>query len=174
MELLTPNNVQTALDALNLDIQIRFFETPTATSQQAADNIGCELGQIVKSICFLVDSQPVIVLTSGDQKVDDRKLAELYNVGRKKVKAATAEQLVEIWGYEPGSVPPFGHRQHVPTYIDSTLRRFDQLYAAGGAHNAIFPITLDQLVAATGGEITFIVKPPENGLNRIIPEPPPL
>ncbi len=174
MQPLTPDDVQNALDRLNLGIKIRFFENTTATSQQAADNIGCELGQIVKSICFVVDDQPVIVLTSGDQKVDDRRLAEMYNVGRKKVKAANAEQLVEIWGYEPGSVPPFAHRQRVPTYIDSTLRRFDQLYAAGGAHNAIFPITLDQLVAATGGTIAFVVKPPEGGLSRIIPEPPPI
>lgn len=174
MQPLTPDDVQIALDQLNLGIKIRFFETTTATSQQAADNIGCELGQIVKSICFLVDEQPVIVLTSGDQRVDDRRLADLYNVGRKKVKTASAEQLIEIWGYEPGSVPPFGHRRRVPTYIDSTLRRFDQLYAAGGAHNAIFPITLDQLVAATSGTIAFVVKPPETGVNRIIPEPPPI
>ncbi len=132
---------------------------PTATSQQAADSIGCELGQIIKSICFMIDDTlPVIVLTSGDQKVDDKKLAILYNVGRKKVTAANAEQLVEIFGYEPGSVPPLGHRTPITTYIDSTLRRFDQLYAAGGAHNAIFPITLDVLVSATGGTVIDVVK----------------
>jgi len=157
-QLLTPDDVQAALDARNLGIKIRFFETPTATSQQAADNIGCQLGQIIKSICFLVDEQPVIVLTSGDQKVDDRKLADLHNVGRKKVKAANADQLVAIYGYEPGSVPPFGHRTTIPTYIDETLKRFDQLYAAGGAHNAIFPITLNQLVAATDGKVMDVVK----------------
>jgi len=158
MQPLTPNDVQTALDKLNLGIQIHFFETTTATSQQAADNIGCQLGQIVKSICFLIDGQPVIILTSGDQKVDDRKLADLYSVGRKKVKAADAVQLVEIYGYEPGSVPPLGHRSSIPTYIDQTLARFDQLYAAGGAHNAIFPITLAQLQAATGGTMLDVVK----------------
>lgn len=158
MQPLSPKDVQAALDALQLDTQIRFFETPTATSQQAADNIGCQLGQIVKSICFLVESQPIIVLTSGDQKVDDRKLAAIYNVGRKKVKAADAVQLVEIYGYEPGSVPPFGHRSKIPTYIDQTLGRFDMIYAAGGAHNAIFPITLAQLQAATGGTLTDVVR----------------
>ncbi len=158
MQPLTPNDVQTALDMLDLGIQIRFFDTPTATSQQAADNIGCALGQIVKSICFLVADQPVIVLTSGDQKVDDRKLAELYSVGRKKVKAADAVQLVEIYGYEPGSVPPLGHRSPIPTYIDRTLGRFDMIYAAGGAHNAIFPITLAQLEAATGGTMMDVVR----------------
>lgn len=158
MQPLSPKDVQGALDALQLDTQIRFFETPTATSQQAADNIGCLLGQIVKSICFLVENQPIIVLTSGDQKVDDRKLAAIYNVGRKKVKAADAVQLVEIYGYEPGSVPPFGHRSKIPTYIDQTLGRFDMIYAAGGAHNAIFPITLAQLQAATGGTLTDVVR----------------
>jgi prolyl-tRNA editing enzyme YbaK/EbsC (Cys-tRNA(Pro) deacylase) len=159
MQPLTPDDVQAALDKLGWGIQIRYFDTPTATSQQAADNIGCELGQIVKSICFLVGDQPVIVLASGDQKVDDRKLAEFYSVSRKKVKVATPEELVEIWGYEAGSVPPLGHRTRIPTYIDSTLRRFDELYAAGGAHNAIFPITLDKLIAATGGELRFVVRP---------------
>ena len=158
MQPLTPNDVQAVLDQHNLGIQIHFFETTTATSQQAADNIGCQLGQIVKSICFLIDGSPIIVLTSGDQKVDDRKLAERYGVGRKKVKAADAVQLVEIWGYEPGSVPPFGHRTSIPTYIDRTLTRFDKIYAAGGAHNAIFPITLEQLQAITGGTMMDVVR----------------
>jgi prolyl-tRNA editing enzyme YbaK/EbsC (Cys-tRNA(Pro) deacylase) len=161
MQPLTSNDVQAALDQLHLDSTIRFFDTPTATSQQAAHNIGCQLGQIVKSICFLIADEPIIVLTSGDQKVDDRKLATLYNVGRKKVKAADAIQLVEIYGYEPGSVPPFGHRSKVTTYIDESLRRFDIIYAAGGAHNAIFPITLAQLEAAIGGTLMDFVREPD-------------
>ena len=165
MQPLMPADMQAALDKLNFGIRIRFFDTPTATSQQAADNVGCLLGQIIKSICFLVDGQPIIVLTSGDQKVDDRKLADLYGVGRKKVKAADAVQLVEIYGYEPGSVPPFGHRSAIPTYIDQTLARFEQLYAAGGAHNAIFPITLEQLQAATGGKLLDVVREQGNGEN---------
>ncbi|MBI5666697.1 MAG: YbaK/EbsC family protein [Chloroflexi bacterium] len=159
MDSLTPAHVQAALDAWNLGIQIRFFDTTTATSQQAADNIGCALGQIVKSLAFLIDEQPIIVLTSGDQRVDDKKLAAMYNVGRKKVKAATAEQCVAIYGYPPGSVPPLAHRTSgLPVYIDSSLGRFDQLYAAGGAHNAIFPITFAQLQQITGGQIADVVK----------------
>jgi prolyl-tRNA editing enzyme YbaK/EbsC (Cys-tRNA(Pro) deacylase) len=159
VEALTPAHVQTALDAWNLGIQIRFYDTTTATSQQAADNIGCELGQIVKSLAFIVDEQPIIVLTSGDQRVDDKKLAAMYNVGRKKVKAANAEQCVEIYGYPPGGVPPLALRAAgIPVYIDDSLRRYDQLYAAGGAHNAIFPITLEQLQRVTGGQIADVVK----------------
>lgn len=156
METLTPADVQAVLDVAVPGTVIRFFDSTTATSQQAADNIGCELGQIVKSLCFVVllpeRQQPILVLASGDQRVDDRKLAEWFKVGRKRVRIATAEECIAIYGYPPGSVPPFGHRTAgLLTFIDQSLARFDQLYAAGGAHNAIFPITLDQLVAATKG-----------------------
>lgn len=153
MEPLTPADVQAALDRLNLGIKIHLFENSTATSQLAADNIGCQLGQIVKSLAFIVDEQPIVVLASGDQRVDDRKLAALFQVGRKKVKVATPEQCIAIYGYAPGGVPPLAHRTPgLPVYLDDSLQRYQQLYAAGGAHNAIFPITLTQLVEITGGQ----------------------
>jgi prolyl-tRNA editing enzyme YbaK/EbsC (Cys-tRNA(Pro) deacylase) len=159
MQTLTPAHVQAELDRLNTGIRIQFFETTTATSQQAADNVGCELGQIVKSIAFIVDGTPVVCLTSGDQRVDDRKIAALYGVNRKKVKIATAEELVSIWGYPPGSMPPLAYRTPGLTqYLDQTLRRYDLVYAAGGAHNAIFPIPLEQLAAVTGAPFADVVK----------------
>jgi len=152
MQSLTPADVQAALDSFNLGITIRFFDNSTATSQLAADAIGCELGQIVKSLAFIVAEQPIVVLASGDQRVDDRKLAALFNVGRKKVSVASPEQCVAIYGYEPGGVPPLGHRTPgLPVYLDDSLQRYQQLYAAGGAHNAIFPITLAQLQQVSGG-----------------------
>jgi prolyl-tRNA editing enzyme YbaK/EbsC (Cys-tRNA(Pro) deacylase) len=156
----TPEDVQRALDRLVPGTRIRFFETSTATSQQAADSVGCELGQIVKSICFIVGgAQPVIVLTSGDQRVDERKLAALLHVGRKQVKTAAADECVTVFGYPPGSVPPLAHRaENIIYYIDASLRRFEQLYAAGGAPNAIFPITLEALARATGGQIVDVVR----------------
>jgi prolyl-tRNA editing enzyme YbaK/EbsC (Cys-tRNA(Pro) deacylase) len=157
MQPLTPTDVQAAMKHLGLTIEITFFETTTATSQQAADAIGCELGQIVKSLAFIVDEQPILVLASGDQRIDDRKIAAMYNVGRKKVKVATPEQCVDIYGYPPGSMAPFGLRtQGLSLYIDDSLKRYSQLYAAGGAHNAIFPITLEQLVQATSGQFADV------------------
>jgi prolyl-tRNA editing enzyme YbaK/EbsC (Cys-tRNA(Pro) deacylase) len=159
MQPLTPADVQAALDQLDTGIAIRFFENTTATSQQAADNIGCELGQIVKSLAFIVDEKPILVLASGDQRVDDKKLAVIHNVGRKKVKTASPEQCVEIYGYAPGGVPPLAHRTAgLLIYIDDSLKRYEQLYAAGGAHNAIFPITLQQLEQITGGQFADVAK----------------
>ena len=162
---LTPQHVQAVLNAMGFKTEIVFFESTTATSQQAADQIGCELGQIVKSIAFMVDGQPVLVLTSGDQKVDDRKLARHFSVGRKKVKTAKVEELIEIFGYEPGSVPPVGHRVvGIPLLIDATLQRYETLYAAGGAHNAIFAVSYSLLVHKTKGLVMDVVE--ENDLSE--------
>jgi prolyl-tRNA editing enzyme YbaK/EbsC (Cys-tRNA(Pro) deacylase) len=154
---LSPADVQSALDRLELGIRIRCFDSSTATSQLAADQIGCALGQIVKSLAFVADGKPLLVLASGDQRVDDKKLAELCGVTRKKIKIATAEECVQIYGYAPGGIPPIGHRTaELPTYLDDALQRYDQLYAAGGAPNAIFSITLRQLLTATGGRIADV------------------
>lgn len=159
MQPLTPNEVQKALDKLGWGIQIHTFDVSTATSQLAAEAIGCKLGQIVKSLCFLVDGQPILILTSGDQTIDDRKVADMCGVGRKKVKMAKAEECIAIFGYAPGGVPPLGHRTNgFPIYIDSSLKRYEQLYAAGGAPEAIFPITLEQLLQATGGQFADVVR----------------
>jgi prolyl-tRNA editing enzyme YbaK/EbsC (Cys-tRNA(Pro) deacylase) len=156
---LSPADVEAAFAARGLSIHIRFFEESTATSQQAADAIGCELGQIVKSLAFIVEGQPILVLASGDQRIDDRKIAEQYSVGRKKVGIATPEQCLEIYGYLPGGVPPLGHRTpNLPIWIDRSLERFEQLYAAAGAHNSIFPIALKDLVAVTGGQVADLAR----------------
>ncbi len=159
MEPLTPDHVQSTLDHFNLGLRIRFFENSTATSQLAADNIGCELGQIAKSICFIIQEQPVLVIASGDQRVDDRKLAALYNLSRKQIKLATAEQCIDLFGYAPGGVPPIGHRQPPSAiYLDDMLKRYDTVYPAGGSSNAIFGLPLAQLEQITGGRFADLRK----------------
>jgi prolyl-tRNA editing enzyme YbaK/EbsC (Cys-tRNA(Pro) deacylase) len=156
---LTPDDVQNAIDQFDKTIRIRFFDASTATSQQAADAIGCLLGQIVKSLAFLIDEKPILILASGDGRVDDKKLAVLFDVSRKKIKTASAEQCIAIYGYAPGGVPPIGIRTGgIPVYIDQSLERFEQVYAAAGAHNAIFPITRLDLINMTGGQVVDIRK----------------
>ncbi len=154
------HDVQAALDRLRLDIEIITFDRSTATSQQAADNVGCELGQIVKSLGYMINkTTPALVLTSGDQTVDDRKLAALYSVGRKRVRMMNAEQCLAILGYRPGGVPPIGHRSSgIDLYLDETLKRFETVYAAGGGASAIFPISLDLLREVTGATFADVVR----------------
>ncbi|MDE2856721.1 MAG: YbaK/EbsC family protein [Chloroflexota bacterium] len=160
MQAMGLKDVQLALERLELEIEIMAFDSSTATSQQAADSARCELGQIVKSLGFLIEkSKPVLVLASGDQSVDDRKLAPLFQVGRKKVRMMNPEQCLSILGYAPGGVPPLGHRQpDIPVILDDNLRRYDIVYAAGGAANAIFPIELAVLRAVTQAVFADIAK----------------
>lgn len=158
MALRTPQDVQDALDAHDLGITIQFHDQPTATSQEAADAAGCELGQIVKSLCFTINGEPLLILASGDQRVDTRKLATRYGVGRKKVRMAGYDQTIDLTGYEPGGVPPLGHAHDIPILIDATLSRYENVYGAAGASNAIFPITLENLIAITGGEVTDLAE----------------
>ncbi len=152
--------VQAALDALRLEIEVTEFETSTATSAQAADSVGCQLGQIVKNLGFMIDKRsPVLILTSGDQSIDERKLAALFGVGRKKVRMMNAEQCLALLGYAPGAVPPIGCRSSgIPVYLDATLKRFETVYASGGAANAIFPISPSALQEATRGSFEDVTR----------------
>ena len=160
MDNLSPKDVESALQQFELTIEVMEFEDSTATSQMAADNIGCELGQIVKSLGFMINKDyPILVLTSGDQIVDDRKLATLLEVGRKKVRMMSAEQCIEILGYAPGGVPPIGHRTNgFAIYIDEMLKRYETVYAAGGSAQTIFPIPLETLQNITQATFADVVK----------------
>lgn len=153
MQPLDFRDVQKALDALNLNIQVQEFNTSTATAQEAADSIGTQLGSIVKSLMFMVNGEPIIALVSGDMKADQRKLADFFGVGKKKVKIAKYDECVELAGYEPGGVPPLGHRTSVPVYIDEKLSRYETVYAAAGSPHHIFPIAYAKLVEITGGTV---------------------
>lgn len=152
MEPLTTAHVQEVLK--QYDIDVMQFEESTATSELAAQAIGCELGQIAKSLCFIVDGEPLLVIASGDQRVDTKKLADIRGVARKRVKVAKPEECIAIFGYAPGGVPPVAHRTgDIPIYLDDSLKRYDVVYAAAGASNINFGIAVDKLIEITGGEV---------------------
>lgn len=152
--------VQAALDQLDLGIRIIEFDGSTATSQQAAERVGCQLGQIVKSLGFMINkTRPVLVLSSGDQTIDERKLAALYGVGRKRARMMNAERCLAVLGYAPGGVPPIGLRSRdLEVVMDETLKRYNTVYAAGGSARALFPIKLSLLQRATRGRFADLAR----------------
>jgi Cys-tRNA(Pro) deacylase len=145
--------VSQAAVELGLDIQVVEFDETTRTAADAAAAIGCHVGQIVKSLLFTVKGQPVMTLVSGDNRLDDRKLAALYQVGRKWVRRANADVVKRVTGYTIGGVPPFGHQEALPLYIDQDLLAFDVVWAAAGTPNAVFAVAPNELVAATAGSV---------------------
>lgn len=160
MQPLTSDDVQKAIDAHNFDIKLVQYTESTATSQLAAAAIGCEVAQIAKSICLMINKErPVLVVASGTQTVDDRKIATIFKVGRKKVKLAKPHDCIEIFGYPPGGVPPIGHRTpDIPIYLDNNLKRFERIYAAAGTADINFGMTYEQLAIMTQGTWADVVK----------------
>ena len=156
---LTPEHVQQVLDTFNLDLRVEHYDNTTFTSEDAARAIGCELGQIAKSICLMVGDRPVLVVASGDVRVSDAKVAKLFGIGRKKVKIAKPEQCVEIFGYPPGGVAPVGHRSpDVTVILDASLGRWDVIHAAAGTPHDNFTLNFDQLQQITGAAVEDCAK----------------
>ena len=127
----------------------RWLEVPVRTSQEAADHLGVAVGQIAKSVIFRRkrDDRAVLVITSGDRRVDERKVAALTGLlGR-----ADADFVKAKTGFSIGGVAPLAHTEPPLTLIDRELLRFDLVWAAAGHPNGVFPLAPTQLEALTGG-----------------------
>jgi len=136
---------------LGLQIDIRQFGQSTRTAQEAADAIGVSLGQIVKSLVFLADDQPILVLASGPNRADTAKLTR--QAGAREVRRASAEEVQAATGFVIGGVPPLGHPRPLPVYFDRDLLQYDTVWAAAGTPNTVFAVEPRQLAQASGAVI---------------------
>jgi prolyl-tRNA editing enzyme YbaK/EbsC (Cys-tRNA(Pro) deacylase) len=161
------DRVRAALKEKGLDDVVLELDDTAATAPLAAAAIGAHynlhvpVGAIVKSLVFVIDGQPAIVLGSGDRNVDQKRLGELYGVSRKKVKLADAATALALTGFEVGGVAPLGHTQPLPVVIDEALSRFEIVWAAAGAHHAVFPIAYRQLIEITAGRVAVLSGEPQ-------------
>jgi prolyl-tRNA editing enzyme YbaK/EbsC (Cys-tRNA(Pro) deacylase) len=149
-----PERVQAALLALGLDTQVVRVPGSAKTAQLAADSVGCAVGAIVKSLVFVVDGTPVLVLCAGDRRVDAAKLAALR--GAESAGMAPATVVREATGYAIGGVPPLGHATALPIYMDEAVLRWPRVYGAAGAPDALFPIESATLLAVTGADVVDV------------------
>jgi Cys-tRNA(Pro) deacylase len=144
-----------AARAAGLEPDVRRFPEGTRTAQDAAAAIGCDVAQIVKSLVFRADDEPVLAFTSGANRVDTEKLARI--AGTRRVRRATPEEAREATGFAVGGTPPLGHRERLRTWIDPSLLEFETVWAAAGTPDAVFPLHPRELVACTGAaEADFI------------------
>lgn len=146
-----PNSVvvRSAAAALGLHVTIVTYPEGTRTADDAAAAIGCSVAQIVKSLIFLVDGVPTLALVSGSNQLDEKKLTAA--AGGSRTKRADADQVREATGFPIGGVPPFGHRQTLPTYVDPDLLGHAEVWAAGGTAHTVFALSPQALLGATGG-----------------------
>lgn len=125
------------------------------TAAEAAQAVGCTVGQIAKSLVFKGQStgQPILIIASGANRVDTAKVAALVDEPIIKPEAAFVRDMT---GFAIGGIPPLGHREQLMTLIDDDLLQFSQLWAAAGNPNAVFPLAPADLVAMTGGRVVSI------------------
>jgi len=148
--------VQDALDSAGArtaagdQSQVRILPAAVHTAAAAAEALGIAVGQIANSLIFDADGTPLLVLTSGAHRADPAKLAALAGVTR--VKRATPEFVREHTGQVIGGVAPLGHPKSLRTLVDLDLAQYDEIWAAGGVPQAVFPITYAELVRVTSGE----------------------
>lgn len=135
------------LDKIGFGDRVIATAEPSATVEQAAEALGCEPAHIAKTMAFLVDETPVLVLCAGDARVNNSMFKRYFHTKAKMVPGDAVERLV---GHAPGGVCPFGANPGVAVYLDESLRRFDVVYPACGDDHSGVRLTIPELERATG------------------------
>ncbi|HUA04563.1 MAG TPA: YbaK/EbsC family protein [Solirubrobacteraceae bacterium] len=144
----TAARFQQRLHERGMDVEVQVLPDSTRTAGEAAAAVGCEVGQIVKSLVFMRDGDPVMVLCAGDRRVA---------AGRLGLSPASADQARAATGFSIGGIPPLGHDQPLDTLIDESLRRFATVWCAAGTPHAVFEADIDALIdAIPGGEVVEV------------------
>ncbi len=148
--------VQSALQAAGLQLEVIELPESTRTSLEAAQAIGCQVGQIAKSIVFQTAESlsPILVIASGSNRVSEEVIA--VRLGE-KIKKANADFVQDHTGFIIGGVPPVGHAEHLETFIDIDLFQYSEIWAAAGNPHAVFRLKPDDLLRMTGGEVIQVV-----------------
>jgi prolyl-tRNA editing enzyme YbaK/EbsC (Cys-tRNA(Pro) deacylase) len=147
--------VQDALDKQGKDFQVIELPDSTRTAVEAARAVGCQLGQIVKSLVFKAkrSRRPVLVIASGANRVDEKKIEALIG---EPLGKADADFVRSSTGFAIGGVPPVGHDPEMPVFIDNDLLQYDEVWAAAGTPHAVFRLDPHDLQPMTGGELVDI------------------
>jgi prolyl-tRNA editing enzyme YbaK/EbsC (Cys-tRNA(Pro) deacylase) len=135
----TAARLQDRLAGDGLEIEVVTLTASARTAAQAAAALGCEVGQIVKSLVFVREGEPLIVLCAGDRRVAADRLG---------LAPADADQARAATGFAIGGIPPLGHLTPLPTLIDDSLRRFGTVWAAAGTPHDVFAVETEALIAA--------------------------
>jgi prolyl-tRNA editing enzyme YbaK/EbsC (Cys-tRNA(Pro) deacylase) len=138
----TAVRLQERLRERGLAISVEVLDDSARTVVEAAAAVGVEPARILKSLVFLADGDPVMVLCAGDRRVGAKRLG---------LRPATADEARAATGYAIGGIPPLGHDRELDTLIDASLRRFDTVWAAAGTPHAVFEISTSALIDAIPG-----------------------
>src|SRR5438045_9745894 len=143
------SKVKEAARELGLDVELKTLDESTATVAEAAAALGCEPGQIAKSIVFVMDGEPVVVVASGRHRIDPDKVCIALDCA--EGRQASSDEVRAATGFPVGGVPPIGH--DLPVVLDEALLEHEQVWAAGGDGQSLFCVDPQELVRRTGAKV---------------------
>lgn len=135
-------NVKKYFESIDLSERINVLEQSSATVKLAAEAIGCEEKQIAKTLSFLVEESPILIVTAGNVKVDNKKFKSIFN---QKSKMVPIDLIEEYIGHDLGGVCPFAVKSNVTIYLDVSLKQNDIIYPAAGSENSMVKLTIEEL-----------------------------
>lgn len=149
------NRFREVLEKVGLSSRVIEFSCSTRSSKEAAQVVGCKIGQIVKSLVFegVYTHRPFLVLASGENRVNEKQLEHL--VGEPVCKG-DAQFVREKTGFAIGGVPPLGHIERIETFIDPDLEKYEEVWAAAGDPHSVFRLSFEELVELTQGRVVSI------------------
>ena len=134
------------LKKFNLENNIIVFKESYATVKEAANTIGCKEEEIAKSISFLIDEKPIVIIASGNAKIDNSKYKQEFHTKAKMIPYNEVENFI---GHKAGGVCPFGIKDDVTVYLDTSLKNFETIFPACGDSNSVVKLTLEELEKAS-------------------------
>lgn len=153
----TPDDLARFMQQHGISAELVFPREATPTVPLAAQAMGCQPDQIIKSVLFMVKGDApfatALVIANGVTPIDFRKLATIFQVGRKRIRLATAQDVLAVTGFAAGGVPPFGFDQPLTTFIDRGVLGWPEVFGGGGDDRTLLRITPDELVRVTGGQL---------------------
>ena len=148
--------VDKILKEFNQSLEIIILKNSAKTAEQAAEALSCNVGAIIKSLLFKNENGFTLCLVSGDKRCSLKNLKKIKN--QKDISMASPEEVKTQTGYTIGGVSPVGHLKAMDIYIDKSLERFKDLYAAAGHPNCVFKINLEDLIKLTNGKFEEIIE----------------
>jgi prolyl-tRNA editing enzyme YbaK/EbsC (Cys-tRNA(Pro) deacylase) len=150
-----PRRVQQAADGLGLAVRVVEMAQSTRTAEEAAAACGCSVGQIIKSLVFRgkQSGKPILLLVSGGNRVDQKGVASVIGEALDRPDAAFVR---DVTGFAIGGIPPFGHAQPLPTWIDKDLLQYETVWAAAGSPEAVFEVDPRRLAEAIGARVVSV------------------
>jgi prolyl-tRNA editing enzyme YbaK/EbsC (Cys-tRNA(Pro) deacylase) len=159
-QILQPAALEEFMQEKGIPGEILYLQMPTPTVEAAAAAVGTNPENIIKSILFTINQEPVLAITCGPSYIERRAIALHFNVGRKKVKLADPDTVISETGYQIGGMPPFGHLTPLQTLIDQRVLEKDQVYAGGGSDQTLLQVKPQIILSVTQAHVMDLINRP--------------